>query len=99
MRTVSASSDRRGVFTVPVKVIPSAPANKFAGRRGDELVFKISAPPADGKANRELVSFLASSLGIAKNMVVLSRGALSRHKLITLPLAVRDILAARFPPS
>ena len=96
---MSAAPDPQGVFTVAVKVIPSAPANTFAGRRGQELVFKISAPPDDGKANRELISFLASLLGIAKSRVVLSRGALSRHKLITLPLAVRDKLSSLFPPS
>ncbi len=99
MTIVSAASGPQGVFTVAVKVIPSAPANKFAGRRGEELVFKINAPPADGKANRELISFLASSLGIAKSRIVLSRGALSRHKVITLPLAVRGILSTLFPSS
>ena len=85
------------LFTIAIKVIPGAPGNRIIGRRGDELVVKIVAPPEEGKANRELVSFLARTLEIAKSEITLVRGAASRHKVLALPVAVREKVAAFFP--
>jgi uncharacterized protein (TIGR00251 family) len=85
----ASASPRGSFFTLAVKVIPSAPVNKITGRRGEELVVKVKSPADDGKANRELIAFLAASLGISKSDVYLSRGAASRHKLIALPLSAK----------
>jgi uncharacterized protein (TIGR00251 family) len=85
----SSAAPHESFFTLAVKVIPSAPANKITGRRGEELVVKIKAPAVDGKATRELIAFLAVSLGINKNEVYVTHGAASRHKLIVLPLSAK----------
>ena len=83
---------RPASFTLAVKVIPSAPGNRFAGYQGEELVVKISAPPEKGKANKELISFFAKSLGLPKSSVILFRGETSHHKLLRLPSSCRASL-------
>jgi uncharacterized protein (TIGR00251 family) len=84
-----SSSPADSSFTLAVKVVPGAPANRFAGYQGDELVVKIAAQPEKGKANKELIAFFAKSLGAAKSDVVLVRGETSHHKLLRLPEACR----------
>jgi uncharacterized protein (TIGR00251 family) len=76
-------------FTLSIRVIPSAPITRFIGRRAGELVIKLNAPAEAGKANRELVSFLARVLGIARRDITLVRGVASRHKIIALPAAAK----------
>ena len=43
---------------------------------------KLKAPPVEGKANRELLRFLAQELGVAKSLVSLRSGAKSRVKSV-----------------
>jgi hypothetical protein len=43
---------------------------------------RISAPPVDGKANDELIRFLAEELGVPRSTVRLVSGASSRSKTI-----------------
>ncbi len=88
----SASFSVDGAFTLAVKVVPGAPANRFAGYQGEELVVKIAAQPEKGKANKELIAFFSKSLGITKSEVVLLRGETSHHKLLRLPEACRTNL-------
>jgi uncharacterized protein (TIGR00251 family) len=80
-------------FILAVKVMPSAPVNRLIGFRGDTLVVKIASPPEKGKANKELIGFLARLLGIARNEIELLRGAASPHKLLRLPPSCRERLA------
>ncbi len=49
------------------------------------LLIKLQAPPVEGKANTELLRFLAEALGCAKSQVVLLRGESSRLKVVELP--------------
>ncbi|MBT4667041.1 MAG: DUF167 domain-containing protein [Opitutae bacterium] len=43
---------------------------------------RVSAPPEKGKANKELIRFIAKRLGIPKTTVVLLSGKISRRKRI-----------------
>jgi uncharacterized protein len=86
-------------FILAVKVIASASANRLVGFKGDELVVKIAAPRDKGKANRELISFLAGLLDIPTGSIELFRGAASSHKLIKLPSACRPVLIGLAGPS
>ena len=70
-----------------VKVHPSAGGNRFAGARGGELIVKIGAPPERGRANRELIGWLAKWAGLPKRDVRILRGEHSRHKVVLLPAA------------
>jgi uncharacterized protein (TIGR00251 family) len=71
-------------ISVKVKIRPGAGINKILGVRNGELVIKIKAPAEKGKANKELVSFLAGSTGISRSEILIRYGKLSRHKVIYL---------------
>lgn len=57
------------------------------------LLVRLAAPPADGKANKELVRFLAEAFGLPKSEVTLLRGTSSRQKIIELPEEALDRIA------
>lgn len=73
-----------------VRVTPNARKSEIMGWGMDEkgrpvLLIKLGAPPVDGKANVELIQFLAQALGCAKSQVTLLRGEGSRQKVVELP--------------
>ncbi|MGN0864858.1 MAG: DUF167 domain-containing protein [Akkermansia sp.] len=82
-----------------LKVTPGARRNELLGWEEDYpsvgrvLRLKIAAPPTEGKANKEIVSFLAKSLGLPKSAVVLVHGTSGRIKLAELPDSARAALA------
>ena len=65
-----------------VKVVPRAACSELAGWHGDRLRIRIAAVPEGGRANAELVSFLAARLGVPKRSVVVSSGQTSTLKTV-----------------
>lgn len=63
-----------------VRVIARARKTELAGTRDDALLVRLNAPPVDGAANDELVSFIASLLSVPRRNVTILSGARSRHK-------------------
>lgn len=63
-------------------VQPRAAMDGFAGEHGARLKVRLTAPPADGKANAALVAFLAHSFGVPKSSVVVVAGQSSREKRV-----------------
>ena len=45
---------------------------------------RIAAPPVKGKANQELITFLASLLGISKGDLAIEKGLTSKRKVISI---------------
>ena len=76
---------------IALKVTPGARRNEILGweedypQIGRVLRVKIAAPPVEGKANKEIVTFMAKTLGIPKSAVELLHGSTGRIKLIQLP--------------
>ncbi|MDR3139656.1 MAG: DUF167 domain-containing protein [Treponema sp.] len=68
-----------------IKVQPGASKNELTGIREGRLRIKISAPPEDGKANGELISFLAKTLDCAKKEIRILSGEKSRIKTLGIP--------------
>ncbi len=66
-----------------IKVIPSASKNAFRSITDQEIRIAIAAPPEKGKANDELVAFLAKTLGFSKKDIQIAQGQTSRIKLVT----------------
>lgn len=74
-----------------LKVTPGAKRNEVLGWEDDYpqvgrvLKLKIAAPPVEGKANKEIVLFLAKTLGLPKSAVELVHGTSGRIKLAEIP--------------
>ena len=68
--------------TLELKIIPNAPRNEIAGWLGSALKIKIHAPALEGRANDELLEFLAEKLGVHRRDVTLLRGDKSRQKIV-----------------
>ena len=66
--------------TIAIHVVPNAAKNCVVGRQGDALKIKLRAPALEGRANDELIKFLADVLGVARANVRLQRGNKSRQK-------------------
>ena len=72
---------------ITVKVTPNAKRNEIVGwtetaNGGEALRIKLKAPPVDGKANRELIAFLAKTVGVPKGAVSIVRGSRDRLKTV-----------------
>ena len=72
-----------------IKAIPGASKTEFAGVKDNRLRVRVAAAPEDGKANAELVAFLAKTLGCPKCEIILQSGKRSRLKVISLPALVQ----------
>ncbi|MCP4694302.1 MAG: YggU family protein [Desulfobacterales bacterium] len=70
-----------------VFIQPRSSKNMIAGRHGDDLKVKLTAPPVDGAANKMCVKYLAKVLGASKAALEILSGHTSRRKrvLIRLP--------------
>lgn len=72
------------VLLLKVRVIPRASSNQIAGFEGATLKAKLTAPPIEGKANRELIKLLAKTLGVRKSRVEIVSGHKGRLKMVRL---------------
>jgi|SRR5690606_2962045 len=61
---------------------PKASRDEFAGLHGERLKIRLTAPPVEGKANAQLLAFLAAAFGVAKSQVRLESGELNRQKRV-----------------
>jgi uncharacterized protein len=66
-----------------VKVIPKASRSEIVGWENDELKIRLAAVPEKGKANLELIRYLAKILGVGKTHVRLIQGETSQHKRLS----------------
>lgn len=82
MLAVRRAGDR---LTFSVRVTPRAAANAVAGARDGVLLVRVTAPPAEGRANDAVVAVLARALDLAPSEVRIERGGSSRTKLVSLP--------------
>ncbi len=65
---------------VEVHVQPRAGRRGLTGRHGDAVRIRVTAPPAEGRANDETARVLADALGVAPGAVTLVQGGKSRWK-------------------
>jgi uncharacterized protein len=61
---------------------PRAARTEISGRHGDAIKIRLAAPPVDGAANAELISFLADRLGVPRAAVVIRHGESGRRKTV-----------------
>jgi uncharacterized protein (TIGR00251 family) len=61
---------------------PRSSRNAVIGIHGDALKIALTAPPVDGKANKELLKFLAKYFKLPKGGIQIAAGESSRSKSI-----------------
>lgn len=71
-----------GGVQLRLQVQPGASRTGIAGLHGDALKIRVAAPPADGRANRELLHYLAECLGVAQARIALVKGESARRKTV-----------------
>jgi hypothetical protein len=70
---------------IKVKVEPRSSRSEVVGMHGDSLKVKLTAPPVEGKANKELIEVLAKKYGLKKRDIEIVSGHSSKNKLVRLP--------------
>ena len=65
-----------------MRVQPRASGTELAGRHGDALKIRLTAPPVDGAANEALVRFLAERLEVPRSAVRIEVGTTGRSKVV-----------------
>ncbi len=75
--------DDKGEAYLAVKVLPgSAKTELIEVMLGDVYKIAVSGVPEKGKANTELIKFLAKELKILRNRFVIISGSREKNKLI-----------------
>ncbi|MCL1889936.1 MAG: DUF167 domain-containing protein [Desulfovibrionaceae bacterium] len=67
-----------------IKVLPGAKQNALCGCEGERLKIRLTAPAVDNKANEALLGFMAKTLDIGREGLLLVAGAKSRKKKLFL---------------
>lgn len=83
---------------VSVRVVPRAPRSRVQGLLGDALKIRLAAPPVEGKANTELVRFLAEALDLHAGRIQLLAGATGRNKRVLIQGLSGAVVAAKLAP-
>ena len=79
-----AITNNKKEITIKVKVEPRSSKSGIVGPYGDSLKVKLTSPPVEGKANKELIEVLAKEFGIPKKDVEIVAGHNSKNKTVKL---------------
>jgi uncharacterized protein len=63
-------------------VQPGASRTELAGKHGERLKVRLQARAVDGKANDDLIEFLAAHFGVPRRNVRIVSGLKSRQKRV-----------------
>lgn len=69
-------------------VQPGAARTEVTGMHDGCLRLRVAAPPVDGRANEEIVRWLARRLGVPRAQVVIGAGSSGRRKTVALRAAL-----------
>ena len=81
-----------------IRVQPRASRTGVVGVHDDALKIRVSSPPVDGAANRELIAYLSKQLRRPKSAIAIESGDRGRLKTVTVnDIDVQDVRAALLP--
>ena len=68
---------------INIRVLPRSSRNEVVGEMADgTLKVKLTAPPVDGEANKQLIELLGKHFDIAKSHIEISKGQTSKNKIV-----------------
>jgi uncharacterized protein YggU (UPF0235/DUF167 family) len=82
----------QGRIRFRVRAVPRAATSGTAGERDGALFVRVTAAPADGRANEALLRVLARALAVAPTDLRLESGRTSRMKTVSAPAATEPRL-------
>src|SRR3954465_3427716 len=88
-----------GAVRFSVHVRPRSSRSAILGVREAALDVALTAPPADGAANAELIKLLARALDVRRGDVSIVAGASSRSKIIEVNGMLAEVARIRFAES
>ncbi|HPQ80104.1 MAG TPA: DUF167 domain-containing protein [bacterium] len=92
--------ERADGVTFECRVAPRAGKSAVKGVRNGALHLALGAPPVDGRANEELVKYLATLLRVSKSRVFILSGERGRTKLVFIQgIKPDELLCALFGKS
>lgn len=75
-------TERRGIPHLRVRVRTRSAHEGIDGVAGDSLVVRVTAPPAEGRANAAACKVVARACGVPPTRVSVARGARAAQKLL-----------------
>jgi uncharacterized protein (TIGR00251 family) len=76
---------------IKLHVIPNAKKTILTGEYNNTLKIKVSSPPVDGSANKEIKKFFSEMFNVSKNKVEIIKGEKSRQKEILIREKIEKI--------
>ena len=77
-----------------VKAVPGAKRDEIAGRLGERLKVRVSAPPEGGKANAAICALVAAALGVKARDVRVVSGHARAEKVLEIDGVPAEAVAA-----
>ncbi len=76
---------------IQVQIQRGSSKDQIIGLHNGRLKIKISAPPVDGKANQNLIEFIAKALGVSKSKIEIVKGRTSKLKTLKFQLLIKSL--------
>jgi hypothetical protein len=81
LEPIPCRKSKNGI-TISVRVQPRSSRKGIDRVDGDVLKVRLTAPPADGAANAQLIEVLSKELHIRKSAITIIKGPASRDKVV-----------------
>lgn len=78
------SKNNSDVLIINIKVEPRSSRSGITGSYGDGLKVRLTSPPVEGKANKELIEILAKEFRTRKKDIEILSGEKSKNKIVKL---------------
>jgi len=75
-----------------IKVKPNSKKDEVIRGADGKIMVRIKAPPAEGKANKYLIAYLAEYFDIPNSRITLLKGETNQYKTIDVQADEADIL-------
>ncbi len=83
LKSQKKQPDSKGLI-IKIRVEPRSSRAGITGAYGNGLKVKLTSPPVEGKANKELIEILAKEFKITKKNVEIISGKTSKNKVVRL---------------
>ena len=70
------------IITLTITVLPRGSQNQIISESDDHIKIKLTASPVKGKANQELIKFLAKKFKVAQSNIEIIKGLKARKKVV-----------------